>query len=79
MFINEAINKAMPKGKMISRESWTTDFSTLSIIPTDTTAGLILFNCLEKDPRHQLALGWQPSASDLQADDWVVVGMFLDK
>lgn len=79
MFINEAIDKAMPKGKTITRKSWITDYETPSIIPTDSSPGLILYNCLEKDPQKQLLPGWQPTASDLQADDWIVHGIFSDK
>lgn len=48
------------------------------IIPTDSTAGLIVYNCLEHDPQKQLLPGWQPDASDLQADDWVVNGINLE-
>ncbi|MFR0815360.1 MAG: MW1434 family type I TA system toxin [Enterococcus casseliflavus] len=78
MNIKEAIDIAMPQGKTIMRKSWVTDFSTLSIIPTDSVAGLIVYNCLEHDPQKQLLPGWQPEASDLQADDWVVNGLNLE-
>lgn len=78
MNIKEAIDIAMPKGLTITRKSWFEDFGTLSIIPTDSSPGLILYNTLEKDPQKKLGPGWQPSASDLQADDWVVNGLNLE-
>jgi Protein of unknown function (DUF2829). len=74
MNIKEAIDKAMPQGKMITRLSWEQTFGTLYVIPTNTSAGMILHNPREKKIEFKLCLGWQPTAQDLQATDWVVRG-----
>lgn len=74
MNIKEAIDEAMPPGKMITRYSWEKENMRLFLIPTNTSAGIILHNPAEKEVKHKLCPGWQPQSSDLQANDWVVRG-----
>lgn len=70
MNIKEAIDEALPRGKAIARKSWQEEDQALWVIPTNTSACMILFN--PREPvKQQLIPGWQPEASDLQADDWV--------
>lgn len=69
MNIKEAIDEALPKGKAVTRNLWQED-QALWVIPTNTSACMILLS--HKEPIGQkLIPGWQPEASDLQADDWV--------
>lgn len=74
MNIKEAIDKAMPLGKSITRKLWEKEHRSLYIIPTNTTSGMILNNPREKSIEYKLCPGWQPEAQDLQADDWVMRG-----
>lgn len=74
MNIKNAIDKAMPKGKMITRLTWEQDGCQLYAIPTCTSNGMILHNPSEKKLELKLGLGWQPNAEDLRATDWVIRG-----
>ena len=70
MNIKEAIDEAMPQGKAITRKSWQEEDQALWVIPTNTSACMILLS--HNEPVGQKVIpGWQPEASDLQADDWV--------
>lgn len=70
MNIKEAIDIALPKGKAITRKEWQKEERMLWIIPTNTSACMILLSGREPVER-KLLIGWQPTAEDLQADDWI--------
>lgn len=69
MNIQEAIDIALPKGTAISRKKWQKEERMLWVIPTNTSACMILLSNAEPIEQ-KLLLGWQPTAEDLQADDW---------
>lgn len=70
MNIKEAIDAALPKGNAITKKSWIEEERMLWVIPTNTSACMILMN--NREPVEQnLLQGWQPTAEDLQADDWI--------
>ena len=70
MSIKEAIDIALPKGKAITRKEWKKEERMLWIIPTNTSACMILL--VDKEPlERKLVTGWQPTADYLQAYDWV--------
>ncbi|MFS0942386.1 MW1434 family type I TA system toxin [Enterococcus thailandicus] len=70
MNIKEAIDVAMPEGKAITRKKWREEEKMLWVIPTNTSACMVLMS-LKEPANHRLVPGWQPEALDLQADDWV--------
>lgn len=70
MNIKEAIDKALPEGRAITREYWESD--SFCVLPTNSTARMILH-----DPTYEVQFRalccWEPQAEDLQAVDWKVV------
>lgn len=70
MNIHEAIEKAMPLGKGIRRQSWRQHDNPTMIIPTNTSSGFIMDNLESKNPARR----WQPKAEDIIADDWEITG-----
>lgn len=76
MFIHEAINARTPDKPYITRRSWgyLTDVPVVAPIriqPTDTPDCCIV----EGTARRKPCRGWEPTAGDLTADDWDVVGL----
>lgn len=75
MYINEAAMSVTPKRPFIRRKSWDypTDKPTVAIkiLPTNSPDGCVIKSATEKNTRH----GWQPTASDLIADDWETIGL----
>lgn len=78
MTIIEAINDVFPASPgrplFISRKKWlyivqSTDCG-IKIQPTDSPNGMIVYS--DACGREGLHAGWQPTAEDLVADDWVV-------
>ncbi len=67
MNIQEATKVALEEGKFIARESFK---GHAKIQPTNDIGGCILSTT---DNSTQPRGGWQPSATDLAADDWLVV------
>ena len=66
MNIQEATQEAVQKGAKIKRAHF--GWKRASIRPTDTPMCCYVF-IEDKAP----CRGWQPSAEDLMADDWIVV------
>lgn len=73
MFIHEAILSRSQGEPYITRKSW--DYpatesveAAIMILPTDTPDCCIIMSVNGKNP----CRGWQPTAEDLAADDWVV-------
>lgn len=75
MFIHEAVLATTPKNPYIKRKAWgyvtTTPHVAIKLQPTDSPDGCVLHSITEPNPRR----GWQPTAGDLVADDWVVIGL----
>lgn len=72
MNIKEAIDEALPRGKAITRKSWQEEDQALWVIPTNSSACMILYN--PREPVEQKLIPcWQPEASDLQANDWLLI------
>lgn len=75
MYIYEAVMSVTRKKPYIRRKSWDypTDRPTVSvkILPTNSPDGCVIKSVTEKITRH----GWQPTASDLIADDWETIGL----
>lgn len=69
MKINEAVEKALKEKKPITRTSWK-DFS-FKILPTNTHDCCYV---ITEDEKQKPAKCWNPTADDLLADDWEVVG-----
>lgn len=73
MYIHEAIKAVTRNRPCIRRRAW--DYQTdtpriaVKIQPTDSPDGCVIRSVAEKNTRH----GWQPTASDLVADDWETV------
>lgn len=70
MKINEAVEKSLKEKKAITRTSWLSDFG-FKVFPTDSRDCCYL---IQKDEKQQPARCWNPTANDLLADDWEVVG-----
>lgn len=72
MFIQEAIKAAMLHKPYITRTAWnrlsTTPGGGVKILPTDSPDGCIVVSDVKENRRH----GWQPTAADLIADDWII-------
>ena len=73
MYIHEAILTTSPENPCIKRESWirysVKSGGGIKIQPTDSPDGCII----ESDVDEKRRRGWQPTAADLMADDWIVV------
>ena len=67
--IHEAVEKSLKEKKPITRTSLS-DFG-FKIFPTDSSDCCYL---IPKDEKQQPARCWNPTADDLLADDWEVVG-----
>lgn len=71
MLIHEAIKERIPEKPYITRESWNSLWSAgIRIMPTDTPDCCILFSGAARRP----VRCWQPTATDLTADDWITTG-----
>lgn len=68
MKIDEAVSKAMAKGKYIYRESENYCSAHLNILPTNT------YDCclLIQDNSDSVGKRWNPTADDLMASDWEI-------
>lgn len=76
MFIHEAIRQRTKLKPCIAREVWNYPTTvrvaaSAKILPTDSMDGCIIYSASDKNPRR----GWQPTAGDLAADDWIVVSL----
>lgn len=75
MLIHEAVLATNPEYPCIKRESWvrysTTRSGGIKIQPTNSPDGCII----ESDVNEKRRPGWQPTAADLIADDWIVVSL----
>ncbi len=73
MYIHEAIQSCTEEKPYIKRKKWGDLFGTTRatrIIPTSSPDGMIVDSRAAKG----LCRGWQPTAEDLTADDWEIVG-----
>lgn len=68
MDIKTAILEANKTNSGITRKSW--EPGAVVIIPTNTSAGMIVFDLFSKD--FNTKAKWQPEADDLIATDWIV-------
>jgi hypothetical protein len=64
--ITEAVRIALKQGKFFTRPEYKNSFKTL---PTNTDECCVLYDANGK----KLAPRWEPDASDLMADDYIVV------
>lgn len=72
MYIHEAIKARNADHPFITREKWLDRFgywSHVRLLPTNSPDGMVYDSHTQKDPRR----GWQPTAEDLCADDWITV------
>lgn len=76
MFIHEAVKNRTRAKPYITRKSWNNLYPTESIsgaaivvLPTDSPDCCVIIGVGQKPCR-----GWEPTAEDLTADDWQVVG-----
>jgi len=65
--IQTATIKAKEEGRGITRVSW--GARSPLIIPTNTALGLLI-----ADDKNRVFQGWQPTADEISADDWIVYG-----
>lgn len=71
MYIHEAIQARTADEPFISREKWADTFGAkrgVRLFPTSSPDGMIVVSQTAKAP----CRGWQPTAEDLVADDWIV-------
>lgn len=71
VYIHEAINARTADEPFIARKKWTDTFGVrrgVRLIPTCSPDGMILDSYAAKAP----CRGWQPTAEDLTADDWLI-------
>ncbi|EHZ9207545.1 Thoeris anti-defense Tad2 family protein [Enterococcus faecalis] len=68
MKIDEAVSKAMEKGKYIYRESENDCSDHVNILPTNT------YDCclLLQENSNYVGKRWNPTANDLMASDWEI-------
>jgi len=76
VYIQEAIMTRTGEKPYITRRAWeyiTTEpvAASVKILPTNSPDGCIVESVSESKPRR----GWQPTAGDLVADDWEIVGL----
>lgn len=75
MLIHEAIRSTTVHAPCIARISWDrlsqAPHGGIKLQPTDSPDGCIIISDV-KDGRRR---GWQPTAADLIADDWIVIGL----
>ena len=70
MKISEAVERALEEKKPITRASYLEEIG-FKIFPTNSSDCCYL---IPKDEKQQPARCWNPTADDLLADDWEVVG-----
>lgn len=73
MYIHEAIAARDGDHPYITREKWLDTFGHWirpKVLPTDSPDGVVYESRTQKEPRR----GWQPSAEDLVAKDWIATG-----
>lgn len=76
MYIHEAIKARNAEHPYVMREKWSDTFGLwnyVRLIPSDSPDGMIVTSRAMKDPRR----GWQPTAEDLTADDWIIEALPL--
>lgn len=76
MKISEAIMARTEETPYITRQSWgyitvCPVVANVKILPTNSPDGCIMESATDGKPRR----GWQPTAGDLVAEDWVPVGL----
>lgn len=72
VYIHEAIKSRTADKPFIARKKWADQFGArrhVVLFPTYSPDGLIVYSHATKEPRR----GWQPTAGDLVADDWVIM------
>lgn len=74
MYIHEAIKARTQDEPFITRQSWVDEYGPyawkgVKILPTSTPDCCLAQTNYSRTP----CRGWQPSAEDLLADDWVTV------
>lgn len=74
MYIHEAIKARTADKPFITRQSWIEEMGpyankTAKILPTSSLDCCVITAFSEKKP----CRGWQPSGTDLTADDWVTI------
>ena len=72
MYIHEAIAARTEERPHITREKWMNTFGNYirpKLLPTNSPDGMVYDSRTQKEPRR----GWQPTAEDLAANDWVVI------
>ena len=70
MYIHEAIKARTADKPFIMRKMWEDVFGArrgVCLFPTCSPDGMIVDSRTAKSPRN----GWQPTAEDLVADDWI--------
>lgn len=77
MYINEAINEVFPARPeapiYITRKKWSYPTCEpdggVKLLPSDSPDGMIA--CSEANGKENPRGGWQPTAEDLMAEDWI--------
>lgn len=72
MYIHEAINARTENQPHITRGKWLDklgEWVSPRIIPTNSPDGMVYESRAQKEPRR----GWQPTAEDLTAKDWITI------
>ena len=70
MNIIEVTKKALAENKCISRKSWD---SRIAIMPTNEAGVNCVLISLDLLRCQSSRVGWQPSADDLIAQDWIII------
>ena len=71
MYIHKAIRARTAEEPFITRKKWGDVFGArqgVRLFPTCSPDGMIVYSRADKAP----CRGWQPTAEDLVADDWIV-------
>lgn len=74
MYINEAIKARTADAPYIARAKWHEEFGSwraadIKIQPTNSPDCCIIMSKFNRSPNR----GWQPTAEDLLADDWITM------
>ena len=67
MYIHEAVAEAIKRKCYIARKAWGEGYR-FRVEPTDTPDCCICHSQAMRNP----ARGWQPTAEDILADDWIL-------
>lgn len=68
MKINDAISSRTEEKPFITRRAWDIEqVADIKVLPTDTPDCCVIFSNSTRPCR-----GWQPTARDLVADDWII-------